>query len=143
MEKNSDEIIALMSRLEECILKYNNSARSNYRTWKTLQLISIIAGFVTSTIAIISLIQGPWSYFAKLICISLPFLGSAAAALNSFLKPAESYLQKVNAKIEFKNLLTPSKIRFSKCQSSEDYQSLFETITLKTDEIESQQEKKF
>jgi hypothetical protein len=143
MEKNRDEIIALMSNLEECIFKYNNAAKSNYTVWKTLQIISIIAGFVTSIVAVVSFIQGPWTYFAKLICISLPFLGSAAAALISFLKPAESYLQTVNAKIEFKNLLTASKIQFSKCQSLEDYQSLFEKITLKTNEIESQQEKKF
>ncbi|MEB2776379.1 hypothetical protein SYJ56_13735 [Algoriphagus sp. D3-2-R+10] len=142
MEKIRNEISMLMADLDTNILKYDKLASAKYTTWKALQLITIVTGFTTSIVVIISLVT-KWTDIAKIICVFLPFLGSFAASLISYLKPLELYIQKVNAKIEFKNLLVSSKIQFAKCSSLDDYQNLLELIIQKIGEIENLQDKKF
>ncbi len=141
MEKIADEIVSLMVNIENDILRHARGANRNYKIWRVLQFITIITGLTTSIVVVVSL-NSAWTVFTKIICVSLPLMGSIAAALNSFYRPLEIYNRKTNAKIEFRNLLSLCRIQLNRCNSPEEYQNLFEKITLEKDIIENKQDKK-
>jgi hypothetical protein len=121
---------------------YAKVCRLNYRVWYSLQLISLLSGFLTS-IFVAFQNEESWSTTIKIICIVIPLIGSLAATIVLQFKVFETWKLREEGRISFQNLVNYSNSQILKCKSQEDFQELFESITLKTNEIENEQANKF
>jgi hypothetical protein len=121
---------------------YAKVCRLNYRVWYSLQLVSLLSGFLTS---IFVAFQTPetWTPTIKIVCIIIPLIGSLAATIVLQFKVFETWKLREEGRISFQNLVNYSNSQVLKCKSQEDFQKLFEEITLKTNEIENEQANKF
>lgn len=121
---------------------YAKTCRLNYRIWYSLQLISLLSGFLTS---IFIAYQGKdsWTETTRLISILIPLFGSLAGTLILQFKIFETWKLREEGRISFQNLVNYSNSQLLKCKSQDDFQKLFEEITLKTNEIENEQSNKF
>jgi hypothetical protein len=121
---------------------YAKICRLNYRIWYSLQLISLLSGFLTS-IFVAFQTQASWTPTIKIICIVIPLVGSLAATIVLQFKIFETWKLREEGRISFQNLVNFSNSQILKCKSQEDFQKLFEEITLRTNEIENDQSNKF
>ena len=121
---------------------YAKNCRLNYRVWYSLQLLSLLSGFFTS---IFVAFQTPttWNLTTKIICTVIPLIGSLAATVILQFKIFETWKLREEGRISFQNLVNHSNSQILKCKTLEEYQELFEQITLKTNEIENEQANKF
>lgn len=121
---------------------YAKVCRLNYRIWYSLQLISLLSGFLTS-IFVAFQTQATWTPTIKIICIVIPLVGSLAATIVLQFKIFETWKLREEGRISFQNLVNYSNSQIFKCKSQEDFQKLFEEITSKANEIENDQANKF
>jgi hypothetical protein len=70
-------------------------------------------------------------------------VGSLAATIVLQFKIFETWKLREEGRISFQNLVNFSNSQILKCKSQEDFQKLFEEITLRTNEIENDQANKF
>ncbi|MCS4435212.1 DUF4231 domain-containing protein [Aquiflexum gelatinilyticum] len=121
---------------------YAKVCRLNYRIWYSLQLITLLSGFLTS-IFVAFQTQATWTPTIKIICIIIPLIGSLAATIVLQFKVFETWKLREEGRISFQNLVNFSRSQLLKCKSQEDFQKLHEEISLKTNEIENEQSNKF
>jgi hypothetical protein len=121
---------------------YAKVCRLNYRIWYSLQLISLLSGFLTS---IFIAFQDPekWTPTARIISILIPLIGSLAATIILQFKVFETWKLREEGRISFQNLVNFSNSQILKCKTPEDFQKLFEEITIQTNQIENEQANKF
>lgn len=140
---NRDAIVAFINEIHtEYKIWYAKSCRLNYRVWYTLQLLSLLSGFLTS-ILIAFQTQEKWSTTIKIICIILPLLGSLAATIILQFKIFETWKLREEGRISFQNLVNYANSELLKCKAEEDYEKLYEILTLRTNEIENTQASHF
>lgn len=121
---------------------YAKVCRLNYRIWYSLQLLSLLSGFLTS-IFVAFQTQASWTPTIKIVCIIIPLIGSLAATVVLQFKIFETWKLREEGRISFQNLVNYGNSQILKCKTLEDYQKLFEEITLMTNEIENDQANKF
>ncbi|MCV9928367.1 hypothetical protein OIU83_11915 [Flavobacterium sp. LS1R49] len=121
---------------------YAKACRLNYRIWYSLQLLSLLSGFITS-IFVAFQTQETWTFTTRIISILIPLIGSLAATFILQFKVFETWKLREEGRISFQNLVNFSNSQILKCKTQEDFQKLFEEITLKTNQIENEQSNKF
>ncbi|MFN3378787.1 MAG: hypothetical protein ACK41O_04980 [Runella zeae] len=121
---------------------YAKVSKRNHRVWYSLQLVSLLCGFLTS-IFVAFQTKATWTPNIKLICAIIPLIGSLASTLVLQFKIFETWRLREEGRISFHNLVNYSNSELLKCKTPEDFQQLFETITQKTNELENEQSSKF
>lgn len=117
---------------------YAKTCRLNYRIWYALQLLSLLSGFFTSIFVAFQSKEN-WSPTIKIICILIPLIGSLAATVILQFKIFETWKLREQGRISFQNLVNYGRSELLKCKNEEEYQKLYEILTLKTNDIENSQ----
>lgn len=141
----NDEI-SLKRFIEEIHSKYENwynrTCKLNYLIWYALQIISLASGVLAS---IFIAIKDPkeWSNFFKIVCVSLPAIGSFSGSVLIKMKIFDTWKLREEGRIAFQNLVNDGNSRIYQCKSQSDFHSLHSELVLKVNTIESDQAARF
>lgn len=140
---NRESLLTFFEKIhEDYEVWYAKACRKNYRIWYSLQLTSLLSGFFTS-IFIAFQTQHNWSPTIKIFCVIIPLIGSLAATIILQFKIFETWKLREEGRISFQNLVNYGNSEILKCKTEEDYQKLFEEVTLLINKIENEQANRF